>query len=145
MLLFPQFVTLIGELVLPPDGADQLLEDTQSSGDVEPCVTLTIFEGTPEAEIVTVQDRDEPVLLAVVVSVKLPGVVASGTDRVSQSQLSETLKVSTLLLPQLVTLNCELVPPPDGAAQLLELTQSSGDVGFCVTATVFEGTPDAEI
>ena len=74
VLLLPQFVTLI-DRVPPPDGAVQLLGDTQRAADEDDCVTDIVLEDTPEAETVIVPVRVDPVLFAVVVIVKLPGVL----------------------------------------------------------------------
>ena len=123
MLLFPQFVTLI-DFVPPPDGAVQLLGDTQSSGPGD-CVTVTVFEGRPEDETVTCPVRVDPVLLAVAVIVKLPGVFPLEGDLDSQEALSEVVQDKVLLLPQFVTL-IDRVPPPDGAVQVSCDTQRAG-------------------
>ena len=112
------------------------------TGGTDGCVTVTVFEETPEAETVTVPVRVDSVLLADAVIVKLPGVFPLEGDLDSQEALSEVVQDKVLLLPQFVTL-IDRVPPPDGAVQLLGDTQSSGP-GDCVTVTVFEGRPEDE-
>jgi len=128
VLLLPQFVTLI-DRVPPPDGAIQLLSETQSSGGEDCCVIVIVFDETPEAETVTLQYRVTPVLLAAAVIVKLLGVVPLVGDNEIQEQLSEAVHDRVLLLPQFVTL-IDRVPPPHWGVQLLGDTQRSGGFGF---------------
>jgi len=144
VLLLPQFVTLI-DRVPPPDGAIQLLSETQSSGGEDCCVIVIVFDETPEAETVTLQYRVTPVLLAATVIVKLLGVVPLVGDNEIQEQLSEAVHDNLLLVQQFVTL-IDCVSPLDGTVQLLGGdTQRQGCVsGPCVTVTVFDETPEAE-
>ena len=80
----------------------------------------------PVAVTVTVAVRVAPVVFAVAVIVKLPGVVPLAGVTANQSTLSLTVQPNDVLLPQFVTANDGLVPPDSGAAQALGDTHNFG-------------------
>ena len=82
---------------------------------------MTVFGDPliPVAVTVTVAVRPAPVVFAVAVIAKLPGVFPLAGATVSQATPSLTVQPNDVLLPQFVTLTDGLVPPESGAAQVL--------------------------
>ena len=79
----------------------------------------------PAAVTVTVAVRVAPVVFAVAVITKLPGVFPLAGATVNQSTLSLTVQPKATLFPQLVTLTPGLAPPKSGAAQVLGDTHNT--------------------
>ena len=137
-VLLPQFVTATDGLVPPDSGAAQALDDTHNAAGFNAWVTAIFFGDPliPVAVTVTVAVRPAPVVFAVAVIVKLPGVFPLAGATVNQSTLSLTVQLNDASFPQFVTVTDGLVPPVSGAAQALSDTQSADPVESCRTTTV---------